>query len=296
MGVNRDNWHDNSQGNRNAFLSGLLVLACCLLLLDGANARPRHSCDQDRVCIQTDESAFDVHLYLVNKGNVPVAITISTRTRNLQSPVESTILQTVPAGKRILAASYRAIDRQSDIQFRYSYKWAVGDHRAQHDDSYVYRLPYASDHRYRVLQTFGSSFSHKGREQYAVDFNMTVGTAVHAARGGVVANVEASHTRGCWEKGCGKYANFIVILHSDGTTGEYYHLKQRGVVVDSGDQVKRGELIGYSGNTGHTTMPHLHFAVYRPVEWGRTQSLPFRFKDTDGVIEQLRRGGRYRAE
>ena len=65
--------------------------------------------------------------------------------------------------------------------------------------------------------------------------------------------------------------------------------------VEVGDSVSQGQLIGYSGNTGHTTMPHLHFAVYRATEWGNTQSIPIRFRSADGIIDRPRRGARYGA-
>ena len=145
-----------------------------------------------------------------------------------------------------------------------------------HDDDHLYSLPYASNKSYQVLQGFGSRFSHTGLEEFALDIDMPVGTPVHAARAGMVAEVEESHNRGCWDDGCGKYANFIVIRHSDGTTGEYYHLRKGGSVVDVGDTVTQGQKIGYSGNTGHTTMPHLHFAVYCPASWGSAQELNVR--------------------
>jgi murein DD-endopeptidase MepM/ murein hydrolase activator NlpD len=147
-----------------------------------------------------------------------------------------------------------------------------------------------------VLQGYGSRFSHRGNEEFAVDFKMETGTPVHAARNGVVARIEESHSKGCWEDDCGQYANFVVILHADGTTGEYYHLDHDGVLVDVGDTVERGQKIALSGNTGHTTMPHLHFAVYRPISWGRTQSIPVRFRSADGIIDHPRRGGRYPAQ
>jgi len=84
-------------------------------------------------------------------------------------------------------------------------------------------------------------------------------------------------------------------LHNDDTTGEYYHLQKDGSLVDAGDRVSQGQKIGYSGNTGHTTMPHLHFAVYRATTMGNTQSIPVRFRGADGIISRPRRGGRYQA-
>ncbi|MDZ7645046.1 MAG: M23 family metallopeptidase [Woeseiaceae bacterium] len=166
---------------------------------------------------------------------------------------------------------------------------------ATHDERQLYLLAYQPGRSYRVLQGYGSRFSHTGREQYAVDFRMDEGTPVHAARDGVVARIEEAHSIGCWEDGCGRYANFIVVLHDDGTTGEYYHLQRHGALVEPGQRVRAGQRIGLSGNTGHTTMPHLHFAVYRAVDWGRTQSLPVRFLTADGVVSRPRRGGRYPA-
>ena len=124
---------------------------------------------------------------------------------------------------------------------------------------------------------------------------MSIGTPVHAARAGVVARIEETNDKGCWDDGCGAFANYIVILHNDGTTGEYYHLAQNGALVEVGDNVVAGEKIALSGNTGHTTMPHLHFAVYRAAEWGNTQSIPVRFLSSAGIVDKPRRGGRYLA-
>ena len=85
------------------------------------------------------------------------------------------------------------------------------------------------------------------------------------------------------------------MLHADGTTGEYYHLQQDGALVEVGDRVIRGQQIGLSGNTGHTAMPHLHFAVYRATSGGNTQSIPVRFESADGIVNVPRRGARYQA-
>ena len=226
----------------------------------------------------------------------PITYTLRIRTTDLQVDGPSLVTRTLAPkqSEQVMVLSGGGPERRGS--YRYFFDWTVGDKDAAHDDDYLYALPYEPGKAYRVLQGFGSRFSHTGLEEFATDFDMPTGTPVHAARSGVVARVEASHTKGCWRDGCGRYANFIVVLHSDGTTGEYYHLMHNGATVDVGDVVARGEKIGYSGNTGHTTMPHLHFAVYRATHWGETQSIPVRFQGADGIIKRPRRGARYQAE
>ncbi len=55
----------------------------------------------------------------------------------------------------------------------------------------------------------------------------------------------------------------------DGSFAEYVHLAQHSTTVSLGDHVEAGQRIAASGNTGWTTGPHLHFAVYVPTKQGR---------------------------
>lgn len=245
------------------------------------------------VCVDARESGDRVELYIRNGSSYPVTATLSTRTHNLRMEAEEPIILTLAGGQRRLAAELHEVDESRQWRYRYWHDWAYGRRNAEHGDV-LYRLPYAEGERYRVLQGFNGHFSHQGLERYTVDFDMPVGTAVHAARDGVVVDVKESSDRGGWEDHYADDANYIVVLHDDGTTGEYYHLEYRGALVERGDRVTAGQLIGRSGNTGHTAMPHLHFGVYRPVEWGRTQSVPFRFKTRRGVVEHPRRWRAYR--
>jgi len=262
-------------------------LTLCLLL--AATTTVADDCKDDWICVNTVEGSGGIELRARNLREFPITYTLRVQQATSREQVVTRTLP--PQGSESAMTLDLGGGRDVDIR----YEWTVGDKDAQHDDDYVYALPYAAGRSYRVLQGFGSRFSHTGLEAYAVDFDMPVGTPVHAARGGIVARVESSNDRGCWEKGCGQYANFVVILHSDGTTGEYYHLEKDGVAVTVGQQVKRGQLIAYSGNTGHSTMPHLHFAVYRASDWGATQSIPVRFDSVSGTINRPRRGGRYEA-
>lgn len=269
--------------------------AACLLglaLFAGADSHAR--CSADWICIEAARAAGAVELRAANLRDLPITFTLKVRTRHLR-PADPEITETLRPNEARVVMVLRPTDDDRQGRYRIAYDWTVGSRDAAHDDSQVYRLPYAAGRSYRVLQGYGSRFSHTGLEEFAVDFRMPEGTPVHAARAGVVARIEEAHARGCWEDGCGDYANYIVILHDDLTTGEYYHLQQNGVLVEPGERVAAGQQIGFSGNTGHTTMPHLHFAVYRAAEWGRTQSIPVRFATTRGIVDHPRRGARYRA-
>jgi murein DD-endopeptidase MepM/ murein hydrolase activator NlpD len=163
---------------------------------------------------------------------------------------------------------------------------------ADHDDDYLYRLPYGTDVSFPIIQGYDARLSHRGAERFTLDFGMPVGTAVHAARDGVVVLVEDSHDTGCAREECGRLANFVVVLHSDGTTGEYFHLERGSVQHRVGDRVARGQQLARSGDTGFSTAPHLHFGVYRTSRDRGTESLAVRFQ-TRGGVSAPRSGAHY---
>ncbi|MEM9057082.1 MAG: M23 family metallopeptidase [Pseudomonadota bacterium] len=269
-----------------------LILAGAALLI-GAPALSANACSEDWLCVEAHDQDGDYALVARNLRDLPVTVTVNARLDNLAASRALPLTRTLDPGERVELVRLERVEEERETHYRYWFDWAPGDGDARHDDGYRYRLPYAGGKRYRVLQGYGSRFSHTGKERYTVDFDMEEGTPVHAAREGVVARVQARHDRGCWEDECARYANFIVIAHADGTTGEYYHLQQHGVLVQPGERVRRGQHIGYSGNTGHTTTPHLHFGVYRPHTWGTTQSLPVVFSTADGELKAPRPGRGY---
>ncbi len=272
------------------FVLPLLLCTFLVLLSAAANA----NCRDDWICIDEIRSDDILELYARNLRDFPVTYTLKINAKHYSVKGPHTVTQTVGPGetRQIMVLDGNGGDK---VGVRYSFKWTVGRMDATHDDDQIYAFPYSPENAYRILQTYGSRFSHRGREEFAIDFNMPIGSPVHAARSGVVARVVESNSKGCWDDDCGQYANFVVILHSDGTTGEYYHLDKDGALVDVGDTVTRGQKIALSGNTGHTTMPHLHFAVYRAVSWGKTQSIEVRFQGVDGIIHRPQRGARYQA-
>lgn len=276
---------------RIAFHRGVLALSVLLMCQGDVFAK----CLDEWLAIDQIRDGERVELRATNQQDYPITYRVRVRSDVIASRRGKTFTGTLNGAESEQVMVLAGEQEGETPSVRISCAWTIGDNDAVHDDDHLYLLPYASGTSYRVLQGFGSRFSHTGIEQYAVDFKMDEGTPVHAARGGIVARVVEEHDIGCWEDGCGRYANFIVVLHADGTTGEYYHLQQDGSLVDVGEQVVAGQHIGYSGNTGHTTMPHLHFAVYRATKGARPQSVPVSFISADGVVYKPRRGHHYLA-
>jgi murein DD-endopeptidase MepM/ murein hydrolase activator NlpD len=252
-------------------------------------------CSADWVDINAVEDNGTVEIYAINPREVPITVTLQVWTRYMSADRSRTVTQTVPPKTSQLFIVLNETDENNKSRYSYDCEWNVGGMDATHDEDLIYHLPYEIGKSYRVLQGYGSRLSHTGPEQYTVDFKMHEGTPVHAARAGIVARIEESHSKGCWKDGCGKYANYIVILHDDWTTGEYYHLQKDGALVEIGDRVVAGQMIGLSGNTGNSALPHLHFGVYRAAPWGKFQSIPVSFSSIDGIVRNPRRGGLYQA-
>lgn len=113
----------------------------------------------------------------------------------------------------------------------------------------------------RITQYFGntpfaSSGAYGGKGHNGIDLAASIGTPIRATLTGVVlATGNTDATPGCYS-----FGKWVFIKHANGLGTMYAHLSQIG--VSSGQQVSTGQLIGYSGETGYATGPHLHFGVY----------------------------------
>lgn len=214
----------------------------------------------------------------------PVEVRVSfTRVRNARGEPELPARATVPAGDRALVARIFGADTARSGDFELRLDAVPGQPGARHRDvEYVFPL---RTHDLRVEQGFGGAFSHAdAQNRYAVDFAAPLGTDVLAARDGVVMQVENDFDRAGLnqEKYAGR-ANFVRIVHDDGTMAVYAHLQERGVLVRMGQRVHAGQLIGRSGNTGFTSGPHLHFAV-QANQGMRLVAVPFRMFGPHGIL------------
>jgi hypothetical protein len=209
----------------------------------------------------------------------PVEVMLSfDKSTNIRGEPELPARATVPARGSALVSRLQIMGTGAS-EFVVGLQAIPGDPNAKPRDV-VYNLPLPRE-ALRIDQGFGGSFSHTDpQNRYAIDFGVKQGTTITAARGGVVMQVESDFDKaGLDLEKYGGRANYVRILHDDGTMGLYAHLKPEGVYVRVGQRVKAGQRIGLSGNTGFTTGPHLHFAVQ--VNRGmQLIAIPFRM---DGV-------------
>jgi len=175
-----------------------------------------------------------------------------------------------------------SLSQVSNLDHVLKYSLILGDPKVVPDNQYRYSLPFPVGQSHELIQGNNGSFTHnEPRSQYAFDFKMPIGSVITAARGGVVVYVEERFSRGGNDKNLMDKGNQIAICQDDGTIAAYAHIKHNGAIVKLGDRVFAGEPIAFSGNTGYTTGPHLHFVVMVG-----NHSIPIRFRGLeDSLVE-----------
>jgi murein DD-endopeptidase MepM/ murein hydrolase activator NlpD len=184
-----------------------------------------------------------------------------------------------------------SIDKTKPWRVEFKYNYTIGMPLAEYISTKSYLPPIALGSSFHISQAFGGTFSHTEEyNKYAVDITMPIGTPIHAARDGIVMAVDNDFYKNGIEKKYLPEANQIIILHDDDSMAIYAHLELEKAQVHSGMKVKAGQLIAYSGNTGFSSGPHLHFAIQ--VNKGmKLVSLPFKFINSDAQAEEPVVGG-----
>jgi murein DD-endopeptidase MepM/ murein hydrolase activator NlpD len=125
----------------------------------------------------------------------------------------------------------------------------------------TYALPVTKED---LEATLSDPLTHVGADTYAIDFVVPKGSVVKAAANGKIIFIKTDSNQGgddaIYEDF--KFYNHIVVKHENGEYTEYGHLKFQGTNKNIGDMVNAGDIIGYSGNTGYSEKPHLHFSVF----------------------------------
>lgn len=120
----------------------------------------------------------------------------------------------------------------------------------------VENLDYSSSYGTRSDPFHGNARMHAG-----VDIRGPVGTPIYATADGYVGRAQRA----------GGYGNLVEVEHGKGLQTRYGHLSK--ILVNSGDRVRRGQLIGLMGSTGRSTGSHLHYEVR--MDGGAVNPVPF---------------------
>jgi murein DD-endopeptidase MepM/ murein hydrolase activator NlpD len=142
----------------------------------------------------------------------------------------------------------------------------------------IYSLPLDEDNVKKVLTESPAHRKYRDSEGFsydltnAIDFLCKEGTPVNAALDGEVVKVVSNLTKNYDKMDPPKKSdlpenqqdgNYVLIKHRDNEFSIYSHLGKGKIMVDVGENVKAGQLIGLSGNTGWSIKPHLHFMIFR---------------------------------
>jgi len=247
-----------------------------------------------KVRMQTKRIKNKIYVSFINDNIYPVTVGVKAHYENI-APLNGT------KNEIVLQAHSKVEYTQLNITYSksyysYNFSWIMGSKDAKHNDAYIYRLPYKVGTSHIVSQGYNGQYTHKGRSAYSIDFPMPEGTKIYASRGGVVVKTKSNSDVGGYDKKYASSGNYVRILHNDGTLATYYHLKYRGVLVHAGEQIVKGTALGYSGNTGYSSGPHLHFSVFQAISASQTQTIPVKILTASGMMVEPKRGVSYESK
>lgn len=251
----------------------------------------REQCIEEMFCIDSEDRGDAIHVYLENLKPYHLGVKIKVVSEDMVP--SSSFPMTIGLSPKQRKRSFTMIpkDIMKGGSYRYEFTWVKGNLLAEESSSTVYQLPYASGTTHKVMQGPNGTYSHKGI--HAIDWDMPENTQIHAARAGMVVEVEDRYEEGGVDEKFRTRANRIVVEHVDGTLSSYAHLKKHGVFVREGQRIQAGQIIGLSGNTGFSSAPHLHFEVYRVNADLAPSTIPVVFLVAPGKKESLREGVSY---
>jgi len=236
-----------------------------------------------RIEVQARSARDGVELVAVNECACPVEFSIQAAAGGREQSARDVV---APRSEQTLLA----LRVPAGGQVRFDYRYVIGDPSASHAPPSPYRAPFAPATSRIVTQAPPDAYTHRDAvSRHAIDIAMPVGSAVHAAREGIVINVAHRYFRGGTQQALLEEANFVQIVHDDGTSAVYAHLQLDSVRVRPGQRVERGEYIANSGSTGFSSGPHLHFVVMRNAGL-RSESVPVSFAGPGGASVTARSG------
>ena len=268
-----------------------ITIITALLLACGAVAG---RADDKAVSVAGHMEEDGIHVVARLTGALDVTMTVGLDLENLAPSVPLPVTVDSDGKTELPLVTLRIVDRAKPYKYGYRLEWKAGGRQKAPPKAFAYALPY-DDGPHRVRQAFLGRFSHYqgSQDEYAVDWSMPVGTRVLAARAGTVVASRADVSAGGPRPEYKRDYNYVVLRHDDGTYAEYVHLDEDGVKVKFGDKVAQGDLVGLSGETGYTSEPHLHFAVFNTLSGRERRTIPIEFAVRSGKHVTLREGASY---
>lgn len=123
----------------------------------------------------------------------------------------------------------------------------------------------------------GSVPTHQKHTFYAYDFSIPEKTPVLAMESGMVIRAVSHFKESHTDKNRMDETNTVEIVHADGTVARYSHLYPNSLKVKHCEQVKAGEELALTGNTGYSWGPHLHVDILKPTSGKSFVTLPLSF-------------------
>src|SRR6266581_5927165 len=204
IGLSTSSRKTKSNTNR----ASVLLMGAAVFLQGHSGTRASHSicsthgsasevaAEANAVTVTTQREGELTHFYVENREFSEITMTFEMGLVNMKGNVSFPYTTTFPARQKVEAFTLSPASCGAKWEYSYTNYYKLGSNCARHDDAYIYQLPYAAGDKYKETQGYNGKFSHKGSNQYAIDWQMPEGTFVYAARGGVVVRVKDDSNKG----------------------------------------------------------------------------------------------------
>ena len=225
--------------------------------VDSLAAKEQNLTQSKNVAVQKNQQLTQQQKTLQTQQGSLAATTQAKNQLLAQTKSQESTYQTLIAQKQQQEADLQAA--LNDLQAKYN----VAVNPDQITAAAPGVLAWPIDGKITITQYFGNTpFAqanaalYRGNGHDGLDIAASIGTPVHAALAGTVIGTGNTDLI----KGCYSFGKWVMIKHGNGLNTMYAHLSQ--ISVSQGQSVGTGDVIGYSGETGYATGPHLHFGVY----------------------------------
>lgn len=203
--------------------------------------------DKKNELVNLKEQYDDQHNILEN--NKADKSQLLSRTKSEEANYQALLKEKEAARDKLLA---EVRDIESQIQF------ILDPNTIPVPGTPVFRWPVDNPYitQYFGYTKFALSGAYNGSAHNGMDMGAPVGTKIYAPLTGTVRMIGNTDA----VPGCYSWGKWVLIDHPNGLSTMFAHLSQQA--VSPGQKVKTGDVIGYVGNTGYSTGPHLHFTLY----------------------------------